>query len=105
MIVIRNIDNPIDELGGADTLGGQGVASAIGDSGPDVYGFIKGNAGGAGTIEGCKPVDTLVFAGYGAAAIIAEAVINGSDVSTLNASALLHLGSLQAIEPFLANVL
>jgi hypothetical protein len=50
-------------------------------------------------------VDTLVFAGYGAAAIIAEAVINGSDVSTLNASALLHLGSLQAIEPFLANVL
>jgi hypothetical protein len=80
----------------ADTvLGGSGAATLLGGSGNDVYGFIKGHAGGAETIEGFKPSDTIVFGGYGTAPIASEAIVHGSDVMTLSDGTVI---TLQAID-------
>jgi hypothetical protein len=71
--------------GAADTVvGGTGAATVVGGAGSDVYGFIKGHAGGAEIIGGLKSTDSIVFGGYGGSPIVAEAVQNGSDVIALN---------------------
>jgi Ca2+-binding RTX toxin-like protein len=71
--------------GAADTVvGGAGAATVVGGAGTDVYGFIKGHAGGTELIGGLKSTDTIVFGGYGSGPIVSEAVQNGSDVIALN---------------------
>jgi hypothetical protein len=55
----------------------------LGGSGPDVYGFLNGYAGGAEAIEGIKANDVLVFGGYTSYPIASESVVNGSDTITL----------------------
>jgi hypothetical protein len=71
--------------GAADTVvGGTGATTVVGGAGADVYGFIKGHAGGAEIIGGLKSTDSIVFGGYGSAPIASEAVQNGSDVIALN---------------------
>jgi hypothetical protein len=69
----------------ADTVvGGTGATTVVGGAGTDVYGFIKGHAGGTEIIGGLKDTDSIVFGGYGSAPIVSEAVQNGSDVIALN---------------------
>jgi Ca2+-binding RTX toxin-like protein len=51
---------------GADTvLGGSGASTINGGSGNDVFGFIKGHAGGSEVIFNLTSNDTFAFAGYG----------------------------------------
>jgi hypothetical protein len=74
---------------GADTvLGGGGTSVIQTGTGADVFGFIKGAAGGAETILGLggNPAASLVFAGYGYTATDLPAEQMGSlgDVITLS---------------------
>ena len=70
--------------GAADTVvGGTGSSTVIGGTGPDVYGFLDGHAGGTEAIEGIKPNDILVFGGYASYPITSEGVVDGSDRITL----------------------
>jgi len=70
---------------GAGTLiGGAGVAHVTGGSGADVYGFIKGHAGGSDVITGLQDNDAIVFGGYGGSPITSEGVLAGSDLITLS---------------------
>jgi Ca2+-binding RTX toxin-like protein len=69
----------------ADTVvGGAGASTVVGGAGTDVYGFIKGHAGGTELIGSLKSTDSIVFGGYGSTPIVSEAIQNGSDVIALN---------------------
>jgi hypothetical protein len=73
---------------GADTvLGGGGASTITGGSGSDVFGFIKGTAGGTEVIFNFTSKDTFAFGGYTGSAISSEGVgsFNGvaSDQITL----------------------
>jgi serralysin len=60
---------------GADTvLGGGGASTIVGGSGSDVFGFIKGTAGGSEVILNYTSKDNMVFGGYTGSAISNEAV-------------------------------
>ena len=79
----------------ADTVvGGSGASTVLGGEGADVYGFIKGQAGGSQTILGLKGDDQIVFGGYGGDPITSEGVLNGSDLITLNDGTVILLESL-----------
>jgi hypothetical protein len=73
---------------GADTvLGGSGASTINGGNGDDVFGFIKGHAGGSEVIFNFTPRDNLAFGGYGGSVPVEQvATFNGvsSDVITLN---------------------
>jgi Ca2+-binding RTX toxin-like protein len=70
--------------GAADTVvGGTGHSTVLGGTGPDVYGFLNGHAGGTEEIEGIKANDILIFGGYTRYPIASEGVVNGSDTITL----------------------
>lgn len=65
-------------------IAGSGAASVTGGSGPDVYGFIDGHAGGSVVITGFNATDTMAFGGYGGDPITSEGVLHGSDLITLS---------------------
>jgi hypothetical protein len=70
-------------------IGGGGSSSvSAGGSTNDVFGFVKGHAGGSETISGFNSTDTFAFGGYGADPIKSEAFVansatTGTDVITL----------------------
>ncbi|HEX3983511.1 MAG TPA: hypothetical protein VHX12_07450, partial [Acidisoma sp.] len=71
---------------GASTLiGGSGASTVTGGSGADVFGFVKGHAGGSETIYNFDSRDNLAFGGYGYTAtnLPTETVMDGNDVMTL----------------------
>jgi serralysin len=69
---------------GADTvLGGGGASTITGGSGSDVFGFIKGTAGGSEVIFNFTSKDNFAFGGYGSAGpISAEAVTTFGGVAS-----------------------
>jgi Ca2+-binding RTX toxin-like protein len=69
---------------GADTvLGGGGASTITGGSGSDVFGFIKGTAGGTEVIFNFTTKDTFAFGGYGSAGPIStEAVTTFNGVAS-----------------------
>jgi serralysin len=76
---------------GADTvIGGSGASTINGGSGNDVFGFIKGHAGGSEVIFNFTAKDNLAFGGYGYSATdlpaehVAAFIGVTSDVITLN---------------------
>jgi Ca2+-binding RTX toxin-like protein len=72
---------------GADSvIGGGGASTITAGSGADVFGFVKGHAGGSEVIIGYNSNDTLAFGGYGYSAtnVPTENVGSVGDVITLS---------------------
>ena len=68
---------------GADSvIGGGGQSTVRAGSGSDVFGFVKGHAGGAEVITGFNAKDTLAFGGYAQGPT--EQVVGGNDEMTLS---------------------
>ena len=68
--------------GGADTvIGGGGSSIITAGSGPDVFGFVNGHAGGSEYILGFNAQDNMLFSGY--TTPLTEQVTGGSDTITL----------------------
>jgi Ca2+-binding RTX toxin-like protein len=76
--VVMGLNNAADTV-----VGGSGASTVVGGSGKDVYGFVKGHAGGSEVIIGLKTTDVVAFDGYGSNPIASEVVKNGADVVTL----------------------
>ena len=63
---------------GADTvIGGGGTSFIQAGTGPDVFGFVNGHAGGTEYIFGFNPQDNMIFSGYTTPPT--EQVLGGSD--------------------------
>lgn len=62
-----------------------GASTVTGGSGADVFGLVKGHAGGSETIYNFNSSDKLAFSGYGYTAtnLPAETVMDGNDVMAL----------------------
>jgi parallel beta-helix repeat protein len=68
---------------GADSvIGGGGASTVRAGSGADVFGFVKGHAGGTEVITGFNAQDNLAFSGYASGPT--EQVVGGNDVMTLS---------------------
>jgi Ca2+-binding RTX toxin-like protein len=77
-ITTMDLNNATDSV-----FGGAGISIVYGGLGKDIYGFVKGQAGGAELIFNFKKTDVIVFGGYAGNPIASEKVIHGSDVITL----------------------
>jgi hypothetical protein len=79
---------------GADSvIGGGGVSTITGGGGADVFGFVKGHAGGTETILNFTSSDTFAFGGYGYSLsnLPTEVVTGGNDVITLSDNTVITL--------------
>ena len=83
----------VAQLGsGADTfVGGGGTSFVQAGSGADVFGFVKGAAGGTEYIYGFNAKDNIAFDNYGTGYVPTEQVVNGSDVISLSDGTTIHL--------------
>jgi hypothetical protein len=72
--------------GASSMIGGSGASTVMGGTGDNVFGFVKGHAGGSETIYNFSGQDNLAFQGYGYSAdlVPVETIVDGNDVMTLN---------------------